>query len=278
MIANPSSHPGKDRCDVAVIGKGPAADWLRRDLAARGLAVGTGAGTCEADGGFTVRFDPDQGAEPGEFWRRGPVFRGGAAARAGSGNGDRLARGDAANLGWKLALVAHGLAPDGLLDSYDAERRGDAPDYRESSLTSAFAIDRKFRAGPPAGTEIIDGPVSSKPGAGFEALFFTGDYGALPDGLATALRTFGDAAIPITTTVITASAAPGSAGLALIRDPDRALHRRFGAMTGAFYLVRPDHIVAARWQHPSADAIAAALAKATGHGGDAVRAARSSGW
>ncbi len=30
---------------------------------------------------------------------------------------------DACNLGWKLALVARGLAEEGLLDSYDTERR-----------------------------------------------------------------------------------------------------------------------------------------------------------
>ena len=29
---------------------------------------------------------------------------------------------DAVNLGWKLALVAKGIAPDALLDSYQAER------------------------------------------------------------------------------------------------------------------------------------------------------------
>jgi hypothetical protein len=30
---------------------------------------------------------------------------------------------DAVNLGWKLAAAVHGWAPDGLLDSYEAERR-----------------------------------------------------------------------------------------------------------------------------------------------------------
>ena len=31
---------------------------------------------------------------------------------------------DAQNIGWKLALVLHGEADDGLLDSYSPERRG----------------------------------------------------------------------------------------------------------------------------------------------------------
>ena len=30
---------------------------------------------------------------------------------------------DAVNVGWKLAAQLHGWAPDGLLDSYEAERR-----------------------------------------------------------------------------------------------------------------------------------------------------------
>ncbi|WP_059008289.1 FAD-dependent monooxygenase [Streptomyces specialis] len=39
------------------------------------------------------------------------------------GQGLNLGVGDAANLGWKLALVARGEAPPGLLGSYEAERR-----------------------------------------------------------------------------------------------------------------------------------------------------------
>ena len=35
---------------------------------------------------------------------------------------------DAYNLGWKLALVARGEAPESLLDSYEAERKAVAAD------------------------------------------------------------------------------------------------------------------------------------------------------
>jgi 3-(3-hydroxy-phenyl)propionate hydroxylase len=44
---------------------------------------------------------------------------------------------DAANLGWKLALVVRGEAPDALLDSYDAERRPAAIENLEVTSRSA---------------------------------------------------------------------------------------------------------------------------------------------
>ncbi|WP_345458897.1 FAD-dependent monooxygenase [Actinoallomurus oryzae] len=56
---------------------------------------------------------------------RGRVLLCGDAAHVHSpagGQGMNLGIGDAVNLGWKLALVAHGAAPDSLLDTYTAER------------------------------------------------------------------------------------------------------------------------------------------------------------
>jgi hypothetical protein len=58
-------------------------------------------------------------------YRRGRVLLCGDAAHVHSpagGQGMNLGLGDAANLGWKLALVARGVAPDSLLDTYTAER------------------------------------------------------------------------------------------------------------------------------------------------------------
>src|SRR6202044_1579746 len=59
-----------------------------------------------------------------ETFRKGRVLLAGDAAhvRTPGGNlGEGF--GDVANLGWKLAAVIDGRAPDALLDSYDAERR-----------------------------------------------------------------------------------------------------------------------------------------------------------
>ncbi|WFG47217.1 FAD-dependent monooxygenase [Pseudonocardia alni] len=59
-------------------------------------------------------------------YRTGRVLLAGDAAHVHSpagGQGMNTGLQDAANLGWKLAAVLDGRAPDGLLDTYDAERR-----------------------------------------------------------------------------------------------------------------------------------------------------------
>jgi 2-polyprenyl-6-methoxyphenol hydroxylase-like FAD-dependent oxidoreductase len=58
-------------------------------------------------------------------YRRGRVLLCGDAAHVHSpagGQGMNVGIGDAVNLGWKLALVARGVAPESLLDTYTAER------------------------------------------------------------------------------------------------------------------------------------------------------------
>jgi 2-polyprenyl-6-methoxyphenol hydroxylase-like FAD-dependent oxidoreductase len=58
-------------------------------------------------------------------YRHGRVLLAGDAAHIHSplgGQGLNLGLGDAMNLGWKLAATVHGTAPDGLLDTYTAER------------------------------------------------------------------------------------------------------------------------------------------------------------
>ncbi|MEQ4718585.1 FAD-dependent monooxygenase [Nonomuraea sp. B19D2] len=60
-----------------------------------------------------------------ETYRKGRVLLAGDAAHVHSpigGQGLNLGLQDAVNLGWKLALVVRGLAPDSLLDTYTAER------------------------------------------------------------------------------------------------------------------------------------------------------------
>ncbi len=61
-----------------------------------------------------------------DTYRRGRVLLAGDAAHVHSpfgGQGLNLGLQDAANLGWKLAATVDGWAPDGLLDSYESERR-----------------------------------------------------------------------------------------------------------------------------------------------------------
>ncbi|MFH8406257.1 FAD-dependent oxidoreductase [Streptomyces sp. NPDC018019] len=70
-----------------------------------------------------TRFTDNARQVPG--YRSGRVLLAGDAAHVHSpfgGQGLNLGIGDAVNLGWKLAATVHGHAPDGLLDTYTAER------------------------------------------------------------------------------------------------------------------------------------------------------------
>jgi hypothetical protein len=61
-----------------------------------------------------------------DAYRKGRLFIAGDAAHQNppwGGHGYNTGIGDAVNLGWKLAAVVNGWAPDGLLDSYQSERR-----------------------------------------------------------------------------------------------------------------------------------------------------------
>jgi 2-polyprenyl-6-methoxyphenol hydroxylase-like FAD-dependent oxidoreductase len=61
-----------------------------------------------------------------EHYRKGPIFIAGDAAHIHApmgGQGMNVGIQDAMNLGWKLASVVHGTAPEALLDTYEHERR-----------------------------------------------------------------------------------------------------------------------------------------------------------
>ncbi|GAB3870889.1 FAD-dependent monooxygenase [Dactylosporangium cerinum] len=90
-----------------------------RDVTRR--ALGTDFGMQEAR--FLSRFHSDERQVP--QYRSGNVFLAGDAAHVHSpagGQGMNTGLQDAANLAWKLAAVAQGWAPPGLLDSYQTER------------------------------------------------------------------------------------------------------------------------------------------------------------
>lgn len=211
---------------------------------------------------------------------------------------------DAENLAWKLTRVLEGSSPERLLESYHLERSAAADEnIRESTRSTDFmapssrqearlrqavlALARhtefgkrminggrlsvpsvydtplstpdsdSWRGGPPPGASMPDAPLHDpdgspiflseafvKAGKKFTLLeFANGASIALPDGIGV-IRT-------------------GAAGF---DDPSGLLSERYDAAPGAAYLFRPDGYVAARFRHPTAAAINAALARATATG------------
>jgi 2-polyprenyl-6-methoxyphenol hydroxylase-like FAD-dependent oxidoreductase len=86
-------------------------------------------------------------------YRRGRVFLAGDAAHVCSlfgGQGLNMGIHDAYNLGWKLVLVVAGMAPDRLLDSYEAERRRVAESELAYTDTAHRALFARDAAWPPS--------------------------------------------------------------------------------------------------------------------------------
>jgi 3-(3-hydroxy-phenyl)propionate hydroxylase len=197
---------------------------------------------------------------------------------------------DADNLGWKLAAVVAGLAPQSLLDTYGAERSEAADEnilnstratdfiaprsameacFRNAALalarTAPFA--RRFvnsgrlslptSYGGSALSTTDDGAwsVGPPPGAPFvDAPFRTGHLGEhLGDGF----------------TLLTKSAAdvdnlPAHIKRVQVSEADTAVCQRYGLREAEAYLFRPDGHVAARFREPDGSRIAAALQRAKG--------------
>jgi 3-(3-hydroxy-phenyl)propionate hydroxylase len=206
---------------------------------------------------------------------------------------------DAENLAWKLDRVLGGQSPERLLDSYHIERSAAADEnIRESTRSTDFmapvtrqearlrkavlslARETEFgkrminggrlsvptiyetplstrdsetwRGGPRPGTSMPDAPLSGN------STFLTEAF--IRAGAGFALLEFGNGA-----------ATEPPAGMRTIRigggdlsDTEGLAAARYDAEPGTAYLLRPDGYVAARFRHPAAHALEAALARATG--------------
>ncbi len=232
---------------------------------------------------------------------------------------------DAWNLGWKLALVEQGDAPETLLDGYDVERRAvfaensalaernawfmtppnqgvrlmrdavlslaldGAPvadilnpkqaayvPLRGSPLSTPDSSD--FNGGPASGETVPDLTLASPQTlsvtnlqgiivTGFTGLYFAGHSDIQEETLAALNRLVKSHKLRIVVLrECEGGHHPPAHGIPEIADHDGVLHQRFAAAAGCFYLVRPDHHIAARWRTLNEGAVTAALAKAQGLG------------
>jgi len=213
---------------------------------------------------------------------------------------------DAENLAWKLDRVLRGQSPEMLLESYHVERSAAADEnIRESTRSTDFmapnshqearlrkavlslAKETEFgkrmvnggrlsvpsiyesplstpdgedwRGGPQPGTSMPDAPIAAQSG---QPMFLTDAF--IRQGTRFTLLEFGNGA---------SVAAPEGLGAIRIGGQDGFVDRdglataRYDAEPGTAYLLRPDGYVAARFRHPTRDALEAALARAVGLNG-----------
>ena len=213
---------------------------------------------------------------------------------------------DAENLAWKLDRVLRGQSPEILLESYHVERSAAADEnIRESTRSTDFmapnshqearlrkavlslAKETEFgkrmvnggrlsvpsiyesplstpdgedwRGGPQPGTSMPDAPIAAQSG---QPMFLTDAF--IRQGTRFTLLEFGNGA---------SVAAPEGLGAIRICGQDGFVDRdglataRYDAEPGTAYLLRPDGYVAARFRHPTRDALEAALARAVGLNG-----------
>jgi 3-(3-hydroxy-phenyl)propionate hydroxylase len=231
-------------------------------------------------------------------FRHGRVIFAGDSAHQVSPFGARGANSglqDADNLGWKLALVVAGQAPDGLLDSYDAERVQGADENILNStratdfITPKSPVSKLFRNAVLALAETLpfartmvnsgrlslpcthdgsalngpdhpDMPARTRPGSPCPDAPIAGDWLLRRLGRGFTLMTIGaDAPDRLTAHDLDVPR------LGLEATPELQA-RYLGAAPGAVYLIRPDQHVAARWSSFDAVAVSAALAQAIGKG------------
>lgn len=208
---------------------------------------------------------------------------------------------DAENLSWKLDRVLRGTSPASLLESYHVERSLAADEnIRESTRSTDFmaphsrqearlrqavlslAKETEFgkrmvnggrlsvpcsydsplsspdtdawRAGPPPGSSMPDAPVATRMG---EQAYLTDAFRT--GGTDFTLLSFSNGAAIDPPDGVKDIRIGREGGLA---DPSGLAAKRYDAAPGTAYLLRPDGYVAARFRHPTREAIAAALSRA----------------
>jgi 3-(3-hydroxy-phenyl)propionate hydroxylase len=100
-------------------------------------------------------------------------------------------------------------------------------------------------------------------GGRFMALVYVNDPAAGDAARARAFRSLLEAPISVEVVLVSMKAGVSPEGLRVLVDDKGRFAERFDAQAGTVYLLRPDQHVAARWRTFDAQAVRAALARAT---------------
>ncbi len=235
-----------------------------------------------------------------EKFRHGRVLFAGDSAHQVSPFGARGANSgfqDTDNLIWKLKLVREGLAPESLLDSYDAERILAADEnilnstrstdfitpksqasraFRDAALdlsarlafarplvnSGRLSVPAVYDGSPLNGADDQALPRATRPGA--PALDAPLGNGWLLDRLGGRFQLVGFG-VDVPPRLVVEGVAVEGLSLGAADDASGALAARYlGQVAGAVYLMRPDQHVAARWTSFDETDVRAALRRATG--------------
>jgi 3-(3-hydroxy-phenyl)propionate hydroxylase len=210
---------------------------------------------------------------------------------------------DGENLAWKLAMVLRGDAPSALLASYEVERGLAADENIRASTRSTDFIaphskqERRLRhavlslakeadfakrmvnggrlsvpsvydtplstadvdcwaTGPCPGAHMVDAPLTTATG---EAIYLTDAFKSAGGGFVMLQHPNGAVPdLPLGVSLISVGAT------AALIDHAGLFEKRYDATPGSAYLLRPDGYVAARFRHPTAAGVEAAVARASG--------------
>ena len=135
-------------------------------------------------------------------------------------------------------------------------------DYHDSALNALQDDNAQFTAGPAQGMPLQNIRLADNDylfdhlGAAFHVLYFTDQI--VPVAVLDAIQTLQHTGIPIQLLTI--------GNQQRFTDQDGHFAKRYDALTGSAYLVRPDQHVCARWKSLSADQLKAAIYQALGQG------------
>ncbi|MFD4837269.1 FAD-dependent oxidoreductase [Achromobacter sp. NPDC058515] len=145
--------------------------------------------------------------------------------------------------------------------------------YSASPLNTPDADAFAGRMAP--GAVALDAPVATSGEPGWWLAQLDGDFvlavfcdDALPPpATLQALQALRMAPVPIKAVLVAGPQCDVSAlppGLAVVKDSEGCLVKRYDAQPGTAYLIRPDQHIAARWRAVDTDAVASAVSRATG--------------